>query len=66
MSAHAAVRLGDERATLALLVRLARIRVLNQAIADASKSRRQRSHTLNQLLPAKHRRRAEPAGARAP
>ena len=45
---------------------VARIRVLNKAIADATKSRRQRSHTLNQLLPAKHRRRAEPAGARAP
>ena len=36
---------------------LARIRALNDAITAASKSRaKRRSHTLDQLLPAKHRR----------
>lgn len=45
---------------------VARVRGLHKAIAGAAKSRRGRSHTLNQLLPVKHRRLAEPAGARAP
>jgi hypothetical protein len=45
---------------------VARVQSLNKAITGAAKSRRTRSHTLNQLLPVKHRRQAEPAGARAP
>ena len=46
---------------------LARIRALNAAIVEASKSRsKRRSHTLDQLLPAKHRRKNAPAQAQAP
>ena len=46
---------------------LARIRTLNEAITAASKSRaKRRSHTLNQLLPAKHRRKDSPAQPQAP
>jgi hypothetical protein len=46
---------------------LARVRKLNAAIAEARRGRtKRRSHTLNQLLPTKHRRRAEPVQAQAP
>lgn len=54
------------RATDRWEAELAQVRKLNKAIAGASKSRSTRSHTLNQLLAPKHRRAAEPAGARAP
>ena len=46
---------------------LVRIRALNAAILTATKSRAgRRSHTLDKLLPAKHRRLPRPAAARAP
>ncbi|MEZ0579140.1 hypothetical protein [Nocardioides sp. MH1] len=46
---------------------LARVRKLNDAITGARKRRtRRRTHTLVQLLPAKHRVKKEPAAARAP
>lgn len=62
-----AAAIANLRATDRWRKQLAAVRKLNAAITAAAKSRsKRRSHTLNQLLPAKYRIAAEPAAARAP